>query len=101
MARTESSTETKGGWIPLLHFAMKTGTSLSTLRRHIKANKIQFRIENGKYLLWDAGTLPSEEVTSNFVQLRDDLQKAKEEIAELKTLIALYEEGPTHKRLDC
>ena len=101
MARTESNSEALGAWIPLLHYAMKTGTSLSTLRRHIKANKVRFRVENGRYLLWDASIAESMNDRSDVVQLKTDLQKAKEEIAELKTLIALYEEGLPHKRLDC
>lgn len=101
MARTEMHTEANSGWIPLLHFAMKTGTSLSTLRRHIKANKVQFRIENGRYLLWDPSAIHTEINSTDVIQLKGDLQKAKKEIAELKTLIALYEEGLPNKRLDC
>lgn len=100
-------------WIPLLDYAMKSGVSLSTLRRHIKANKIQFKVENGRYLLLDdtaegTGTAAtpaataaavlhfdsSESQTVRFqvVDLERKLEKAHEEIAELKMLVALYEE---------
>jgi hypothetical protein len=109
-------------WIPLMDYAMKKGVSLSTLRRHIKANKVQYRVENGRYLLFVeksdpalANRAPSTSAaqasggshgassTANKSVGRDDdflvsqlqikLKKAQEEIAELKTLIAFYEES--------
>jgi hypothetical protein len=101
-------------WIPLMDYAMKKGVSLSTLRRYIKANKIQYRVENGRYLLLDGETnrpmdfstplnRGSGAVSDRWQQeiapspLAEDLmlqlQKAQEEIVELKTLIAFYEES--------
>jgi hypothetical protein len=138
-----------GEWIPLMDYAMKKGVSLSTLRRHIKANKIQYRVENGRYLLFveENGNIasakpasaaapapkaasaprvsapsqgssaqvstqaqasaPSSASVNNVTppkmsdgsddyllsQLQAKLKKAQEEIAELKTLIAFYEES--------
>uniref|UniRef100_UPI001E32B1E5 hypothetical protein n=1 Tax=Streptobacillus moniliformis TaxID=34105 RepID=UPI001E32B1E5 len=38
-------------WLPLMDYSMKTGVSLSTLRRHIKSGKIEFRRQEGKYLI--------------------------------------------------
>ena len=38
-------------WISLMDYANDYGVSLSTLRRHIKAGKIEHKIENGRYLL--------------------------------------------------
>ncbi len=99
---------TQSTWIPLLEYAMKKGISLSTLRRYIKAKKVHYRLENGRYLLLDdeggmkntpiatQGQSPDE----NESALRTDLQRAKQEIAELKTLIALYEEKISHSRID-
>ncbi len=103
-------------WIPLMDYAMKKGVSLSTLRRHIKANKIKYRVESGRYLLWDnePGTsapvdLPARIVMStaqvqqqrpDYQRLERDLQKAQEEIAELKMLVAIYEEQISRERLD-
>jgi hypothetical protein len=116
-----------GEWIPLMDYAMKKGVSLSTLRRHIKANKVQYRVENGRYLLFvEQGDeiLTSRPAAASTVapvtamapvaqqpslkasgqasgqsddylmsQLQAKLKKAQEEIAELKTLIAFYEES--------
>jgi hypothetical protein len=81
-----------GAWLPLIDYSIRRGVSLSTLRRYIKARKIEFRIENGKYLLFDdtADANGDDQVT----RLEQDLKTAREEIAELKTLIALYEETP-------
>jgi hypothetical protein len=104
--------DTMSGWIPLMDYAIKKGISLSTLRRHIKANKIVYRVENGRYLLQDESVpdirpavprsqqLQTSDHSQSFEDsaqvraLRQELQRAREEIAELKTLIAFYEEGP-------
>ena len=106
-----------GDWVPLMDYAMKTGVSLSTLRRHIKANKIRYRVENGRYLLQlnsqtsgpvslashsAATSIPSsdsveqqtvQQLHARIRKMSAELQKAQEEIAELKTLIAFYEES--------
>ena len=93
-----------------MDYAIKKGVSLSTLRRHIKANKLIYKVENGRYLLWAEDT---EEIEPPIVQKDDssllqnrlskmtqDLKRAQEEIAELKTLIALYEEKIPPNRLN-
>ena len=89
-------------WVSLMDYATRTQTSLSTLRRYIKSNKVQYRLEDGKYFL----PIPvgSKELSAtaagNQVQLLMELQKAHEEIAELKTLIAFYEERLPQPRMD-
>ncbi|MEO5970668.1 MAG: hypothetical protein ABIQ95_12130 [Bdellovibrionia bacterium] len=91
-----------GDWVSLMDFASKKSVSLSTLRRHIKANKITYKIENGRYFLWDDET--GEEHSANNDSQNDinclqlELQKAQEEIAELKTLIAFYEENTSSQK---
>lgn len=90
-------------WIPLIDYAIQYGVSLSTLRRHIKANKIRYKVENGRYLLLAGNdTMPSQHqpptsasamsAMSEMSELRTHLKQAQEEIAELKMLVALYEE---------
>lgn len=98
-----------GTWIPLMDYAMKNGVSLSTLRRYIKAGKVQYKTESGKYLIystngngldWISGsdsestgfTEAPRRPDSRTLTLEAELQKAQEEIAELKMLVALYEE---------
>jgi hypothetical protein len=102
----------KGTWIPLMDYAIKKGISLSTLRRHIKAKKLTHKIEEGRYLLWDGGdesviqdlsadvSSPVDPLENKLQKLTYDLKRAQEEIAELKTLIALYEENIPQQRLN-
>ncbi|MGZ3708655.1 MAG: hypothetical protein ACXWOH_09880 [Bdellovibrionota bacterium] len=101
--------DTAGEWVPLMDYAIRKNVSLSTLRRHIKANKIPHRVENGRYLLLveKEGAIPvlnmredSATLHSAVHKLEGDLQRAQEEIAELKTLIALYEENLPPQRLN-
>jgi hypothetical protein len=87
-----------------MEYSVKKGISLSTLRRYIKARKVEFRIENGRYLLFDesadgasapaSGARSVDGSAALVSRLEQDLKRAREEIAELKTLIALYEETP-------
>ena len=86
-------------WIPLIEYAMKKGVSLSTLRRYIKADKVRYRIEGGRYLLLDEEPPVDLQRDSVPMSTDSDLQKAREEIAELKTLIAFYEEQLSGPRI--
>jgi hypothetical protein len=57
---TETCNESNGHWLPLTEYAVKSGVSLSTIRRKIKSNSIPFRLEKGRYLIFfgdaDPGT---------------------------------------------
>ena len=118
----------EGDWIPLMEYAVEKGVSLSTLRRHIKSNKVPYRVEEGRYLLFierpdgapnnvnevdiprrvhlHAGAQSalinpeSSALRSTLQRLQNDLQKAQEEIAELKMLVALYEEQIPQREID-
>jgi hypothetical protein len=85
-----------GGWIPIIEYAMKRGVSVSTLRRRIRSNQVQHRLENGRYLILDEENNDQHEfqtrLESKLQKLESDLQRANEEISELKMLMALYEE---------
>jgi hypothetical protein len=47
----ETCNESNGLWLPLTEYAVKSGVSLSTIRRKIKSNSIQYRLEKGRYLI--------------------------------------------------
>ena len=99
-------------WIPILDYAVLKGVSTSTLRRYIKAKKIPYKIENGRYLLladspcvesprptlnttpnWDkSGTADSISLFNRVRELEEKLVSAQEQISELKMLVAIYEE---------
>ena len=40
-----------GTWLPLVEYSIKSGLSLSTIRRKIKSNALTFRLEKGKYFI--------------------------------------------------
>jgi hypothetical protein len=46
-------------WLPLTDYSTKYKVSISTLRRRIKSEKINFRFDDGKYFIFDA---PAESV---------------------------------------
>lgn len=46
-------------WLPLNDYANRHRLSVSTLRRRIKAQKVQFRLEDGKYFILDDLDAPS------------------------------------------
>ncbi|MEW6056430.1 MAG: hypothetical protein AB1540_07430 [Bdellovibrionota bacterium] len=105
-------------WIPILDYAVLTGMSTSTLRRYIKAKKIPYKIENGRYLLladsrlaeqyaqqkspqrrirsnWDGvgdGIEVGPSIDNRVRELEEKLVRAQEQISELKMLVAIYEE---------
>ena len=45
--------QSEKSWLPLADYSMKYKISVSTLRRRIKAEDIQFRFNEGKYLILD------------------------------------------------
>lgn len=38
-------------WLPLTEYALRSGMSISTLRRKIKSNTISYKMEEGRYLI--------------------------------------------------
>lgn len=47
----EACNESDGLWLPITEYSVKSGVSLSTIRRKIKTNSLQFRVEKGKYFI--------------------------------------------------
>ena len=48
---SETCNEGNGLWLPLIEYSVKSGVSLSTIRRKIKSNSISYRLEKGRYLI--------------------------------------------------
>jgi hypothetical protein len=46
-------------WLPLTEYAIRTGISISTIRRKIKAEAIDYKMEDGRYLI-RASQLPED-----------------------------------------
>jgi len=47
-------------WLPLAEYSIKHKVSISTLRRRIKAEDIQYKLDDGKYLIFESETDDSE-----------------------------------------
>lgn len=48
----EAGDMSNGSWLPLIEYSVRSGLSLSTIRRKIKSNSLQYRMENGRYLIF-------------------------------------------------
>lgn len=48
-----------GKWLSIVEFSSKHGISISTLRRKIKNKKIKYKIEDGKYYIFEGDKLDS------------------------------------------
>ncbi|MSP18153.1 MAG: hypothetical protein EXR74_01140 [Bdellovibrionales bacterium] len=48
----ETCNESSENWFPLTEYSVKSGISLSTIRRKIKSNTIAYRLEKGKYFIF-------------------------------------------------
>ena len=89
-------------WLTLIEYSIKRDVSLSTLRRRIKANQIKYKMDRGRYLILDDEPCDVQKFLKNsdhspalegkIQNLEKNLHHANEEIAELKMLVALYEE---------
>jgi len=89
-------------WLTLIEYSVKKDVSLSTLRRRIKANQLKYKMDRGRYLIFDDEACDVNEFLKNsdhspaleekMQKLKRNLSQANEEIAELKMLVSLYEE---------
>ena len=64
--------ESNGTWLPLIEYSVRSGLSLSTIRRKIKSHTLTYRMENGRYLIFFEGAttgLRSYPVTSAMTAL--------------------------------
>ena len=70
-------------WLPLTDYALRSGISISTLRRKIKSNSIDYRMEEGRYLI-RSDEMPEEQTVSQFASSDLSIQKpvVKTEAAE-------------------
>ncbi|MGE4231727.1 MAG: hypothetical protein AB7F43_00205 [Bacteriovoracia bacterium] len=82
---TSTGDDSNGNWLSLVDYSALSGISISTLRRYIKANKIKYKVEDGRY-----------QIQANGVEKQNELEQklafAQEQIDELKMLVAIYEE---------
>lgn len=90
----------EGKWISILEYASFKKKSISTVRRSIKAKRVKFKEENGKYFIWCKNFLDNSEINSERQELeikfenerlKKELRNLREELEELRMLVGLYE----------
>jgi hypothetical protein len=102
---------TEGTWLSILDYSHFKKVSISTIRRHIKANLVKWKEHEGKYLIWTQADVQAMALRKegDVLTLRLELQRLqqenrhlKEELNEARMLIGLYEGGavePGEQRL--
>jgi hypothetical protein len=91
----------EGKWLSVLEYASFKKKSISTVRRYIKAERVKFKEENGKYFIWVKNFISNkmledkEQLTLKFEMesLKKENRELQEQISEAKMLIQLYENG--------
>ena len=84
----------EGIWLSILDYANVKKTSISTIRRAIKAGHVKYKDENGKYLIWTREIVVQKEELS--MKLENEFLKKRnreldEEVNDLKMLLQVYE----------
>jgi cell division protein FtsB len=82
-----------GVWLPIIEYANVKKTSISTIRRSIKAGHVKYKEENGKYLVWTKLNIEKDLISSSLEieLLKKEIKKLNEENNDLKMLLSIYE----------
>lgn len=95
--------EEKELWLSILDYAQHRDISISTVRRHIKGNRVKWKLDGGKYFIkWNplgkAMSRPSDSQEAEILKLKLEIQELKlnckklqEDVLEKNMLINLYE----------
>lgn len=95
-----------GIWLSILDYANTKKTSISTIRRSIKAGHVKYKEENGKYFIWtkEIKVDYSSEKIGLGLKLELEFMKRQnrelqEEVNDLKMLLAVYENQDQRQQL--
>lgn len=95
-----------GVWLSINEYSSYRGISISTIRRYIKAKRVQYKLENRRYYIYVSKeqyerrnnqkvlkehSVDLVDLTEKVEQLESRLQQLQEENSELKMLVELYE----------
>ncbi|MBT3585529.1 MAG: hypothetical protein HN509_11540 [Halobacteriovoraceae bacterium] len=94
------NSELKGIWLSILEYSNYRDLSISTVRRYIKADRVRYKKENGKFFIY----APAENVQKvsedkrevlalkmEVQRLEDFVKTLQEENNDLKMLVQIYE----------
>lgn len=91
---------TEGTWLSINDYSQFKNVSISTIRRHIKANLVKWKNVEGKYHIWTVSTPEDIETRKEgehlalrleIKRLEMENRKLLEELSEVKMLINIYE----------
>jgi hypothetical protein len=91
---------TEGTWLSILDYSHFKNVSISTIRRHIKANLVKWKNLDGKYLIWTAMSPDDLNLRKEgeslglkleLQRLEMENRRLKEDLDEARMLIGLYE----------
>ena len=97
-----------GIWLSILDYANVKKTSISTIRRAIKAGHVKYREENGKYFIWTreikndlslSGEKASLALKLEMEFLKKQNRELLQEIEDLKMLLSVYENNQSSLEL--
>ncbi len=95
-----------GVWLSINEYSAYRGISISTIRRYIKAKRVQYKLENRRYYIYVSkeqyerrmqkkeSTVDSSvlnELKEKIISLEKQIKELKVENSELKMLVDLYE----------
>ena len=84
-------------WLSIVDYASLKRCSISTVRRSIKASKVRYRKDQGKFFIFvDPDKLEKDDKSQQNLQMERDvlknkLRKLEEENNDLRMLVHLYE----------
>lgn len=91
-----------GHWLTIPEYSSYRKKSVSTIRRYIKSNQVQYKFEDGKYLIFVSDEnyqnkkqiAQKDEMKLRFrvVELEARVRELEEENNDLKMLIQIYEQ---------
>ncbi len=91
----------EGHWLTIPEYSTYRNKSVSTIRRYIKSNRIQYKLDDGKYLIFVSDqnyqkkidSQEKEEMSLRFklLELEAKIRVLEEENDDLRMLVNLYE----------
>jgi len=88
--------ESNGCWLPLIEYSVRSGLSLSTIRRKIKSQTLTYRMENGRYLIFFEGVTSGlrsipvpQHMTAPQIQVKETVSEEKENASESEKGISM------------
>ena len=88
-------------WLSILDYVRYKNISISTIRRYIKADRVKYKLENGKYFIYVPNFNPEllshntekelMDLKFEVTQLERENRQLKEQVSELRMLVSAYE----------